>query len=135
MTRKRSLKRWKVVVWEKLSKLVRLRTGGRCMRCRKLKNIQNLQGHHLVPRSHGNYATFCEDNIVALCYYCHYCWWHGDSTWDEQQALIKKWIGLDRYWEIKKASAFPAKYSADDYARMYENFTEQIAKIERGENV
>jgi 5-methylcytosine-specific restriction endonuclease McrA len=109
--------------WKALSKMKRAR--GRCQRCGKVQEPATLDAHHIIPRSKGNYAMFEPDNIIVLCgFYCHRNWWHGISTWDEQMELVKKTIGLDRYYEIKQASNQIVKYSVDDYEEMIENFNQ-----------
>jgi len=119
---KRTLKRWKFLVWQALSKAKRAK--GVCQRCGKVRPPAELDAHHLVPRSKGTYAMFEPDNVVVMCgFYCHRNFWHGSSTWDEQRDLIEKWIGLDRYYEIKQRSNQICKYDADDYAEMLERFT------------
>ncbi len=130
MKKERTIKRWKQLVWAKLSKVVRLRAKNHCMRCGKFKETKRLQAHHLVPKSHGNYAMFCEDNIVALCHYCHLRWWHGSSTWDEQRDLVEKWITLTKYQDIKFESNKTHKYSASDYEKMLADYTEKVKKLE-----
>lgn len=115
----RTLKRWKFLVWEALSKLKR--ADGICMRCGKEKR---LEAHHLVPKSAGNYARFCKDNIVCLCNYCHMRWWHGRAIWDEQRDLVYKWIGKERYDEIKFNSQKSVKYTEEDYEKMLKEYTD-----------
>ena len=117
---KRTIKRWQFLVWQALSK--KKRSIGYCQRCHKQKDPRKLDGHHLIPKSKGNYAKFCEENIVVLCDYCHRRWWHGTSTWDEQKELIEQWIGLPLYWEIKRRANETTKYSEEDYKEMLEKY-------------
>jgi len=127
---KRTKKRWEFLCWQALSKWKR--QSGVCMRCGKTKDPGKLHAHHLIPKSKGTYAKLEPDNVVALCgWYCHKMWWHGQSTWEEQRDLIDKWIGLDRYQEIKLKANFSCKYDEDDYDKMLTFFKEQIAKGEK----
>jgi len=127
MTKSRTIKRWQFLCWEALSKWKR--QSGICRRCGKTKLPKQLNAHHLVTKAHGNYAKFEPDNIVALCgFYCHMRWWHGNSTWDEQRDLIARWIGMDRYWEIKRESSLRAKYTEEDYKKMLILFTDNYYK-------
>lgn len=125
MVKKRTLKRWKIVTWEALSKYKR--QVGMCQRCGKTKEPGLLDAHHLIPKARGNYATFEPDNIVVMCgFWCHKNWWHGQSTWEEQKELIERWIGLRRYYEIKQKATEYCKYDEDDYVRMLEEFKEKL---------
>ena len=121
MAKKRTLKRWKFLAWQALSR--KKRSIGVCQRCGKVKEPKNLDGHHIIRRSKGNYAMFCEDNIIVLCDYCHRRWWHGTSTWEEQRDLVARTIGLDRYEEIKWLCEGTVKYKDYDYEAMIEKWT------------
>ena len=121
--RERTIERWKFLAWQALSR--KKRSIGYCQKCGK-KNVK-LEAHHLITKAHGNYAKFEEDNIVALCYYCHRIFFHGNSTWDEERDFIEKLIGLDRYWEMKRKSSETVKYTAEDYAGMIEGWTDEIS--------
>lgn len=127
---KRTIKRWQELCWKALSKLKR--STHRCQRCGKYhEDIRTLNAHHLIPKSKGNYAKFEPDNIVVLCgFYCHRNWWHGTSTWDEQRDLIERWIGMDRYWEIKRKANDYCKYTEEDYERMLADFEQQLKEVE-----
>ena len=130
MGKKRSLKRWKEVTWQALSKLKRME--GKCQKCGKVKDPRLLDAHHLIPRSKGNYAMFEPDNIVVMCgFYCHRNWWHGTSTWEEQRDIIERTIGLDRYFEIKRKSNQKCSYKEYDYEKMLEVFNGEIEKREK----
>jgi len=128
--RVRTLGRWKFLVWEKLSRLTRLKAKNHCQRCGKWKETKKMQAHHLVPKSQGNYARFCEDNIVSLCHYCHHRWWHGQSVWEDQRDLIEKWIGLTRYQEIKFLSNKRHSYTEEEYDVMLKDLTKRVKEIE-----
>lgn len=121
---KRTIKRWRVVCWEELSKWKR--SSGRCVVCGKQVDPGKMNAHHIVPKSKGNYARFESDNILPMCgFYCHRNWWHGTSTWDEQKAIIEQEIGLKRYWEIKQRANQTIKYREEDYVEMLECFKNQ----------
>lgn len=111
--------------WVALSKYKRRL--GICQRCGKQKEPKDLDAHHLVKKARGNYAKFEPDNIVALCgWYCHRNWWHGQAEWDEQLELIERWIGLERYEEIKREANNTHKYSVEDYEEMIEMYKERL---------
>jgi len=124
----KTLKRWKELTWQALSKWKR--ASGVCQRCGKVKEPRQLDAHHLVHKSKGLYAKFEPDNIVALCgFYCHRNWWHGKAGYEEQMELIEKWIGLDRYNEIRQRSFQKCSYTVDDYKRMIAEFTEKYNEV------
>jgi len=126
---KRTLKRWKFLCWEMLSKWKR--KGGVCFICGKTVGSKKLNAHHLVHKAQGNYAKFEPDNIVPMCgYYCHTMLWHGKMPWDKQRDYIDKWIGLERYWEIRRESHKSHQYKAEDYEKMLKYFTEQYEQEE-----
>ena len=123
--KKRTISRWKKLVWAALSRMKR--ASGICQRCGKVREPKHLDAHHLIPKARGLYAMFEPDNIVVMCgFYCHRNWWHGNSTFDEQQELIERWIGLERYYEIKRKSYEKCQYKEYDYDRMLAEFSKGV---------
>ena len=121
MPKKRTIKRWRTLCWEALSKWKR--SSGRCVVCGKTVDPKKMNAHHVVPKSKGNYARFESDNILPMCgFYCHKMNWHGDMTWDLQREIIDREMGMDRYWEIKRRANDYVKYREEDYAEMLECF-------------
>ena len=60
----RCLRLWK--------KLVKARAGNKCEHCGGTKVIQ---ANHVIPSTNWS-LRFDERNGVALCYRCHFHWWH-----------------------------------------------------------
>lgn len=60
--------------WKKLRKLIIKRDGGYCQRCFKkfnLINSENLQVHHIKPRSEYPELVYDDKNLVTICRRCN----------------------------------------------------------------
>jgi hypothetical protein len=69
--------RKKCVTWAK-KEAIRL-ADGKCQRCgRAKKNGYVMHGSHI--HSEGTYKSMSADvdNILCLCYQCHFYWWHSN---------------------------------------------------------
>lgn len=80
----------------KLHSLV-VRSRGRCERC---GSTSNLQAAHIVPRRYS--VTRCDPEAAwCLCAGCHL---RTTEHADEHMALVEQTIGLERFWELKRAA-------------------------------
>lgn len=80
----------------KLHSLV-VRSRGRCERC---GSTQTLQAAHIIPRRYA--ATRVDpENAWCLCAGCH----RRTTEWaSDHMALVEQTIGLERFWELKRAA-------------------------------
>lgn len=60
--------------WQEFRKLIIQRDGGYCQRCKvkfNLINYENLQVHHIKPRSKYPELIYDEENCITLCRLCN----------------------------------------------------------------
>lgn len=76
-----------------------VRSRGLCERC-GTQDTTKLQAAHIVPRRYS--VTRCDPEAAwALCAGCHL---RTTEHADEHMALVEATIGLDRFWELKRAA-------------------------------
>jgi len=61
---------------------------GRCEHCRK---SAYLQWSHVEPQGRCPHLRYDPDNYYALCWFCHFQWWHKGGS--EVEAWIRQHIG------------------------------------------
>ena len=79
---------------------VKEKAGYKCERCGRSKaNGYVMHGSHVFPE--GTYKSMSaeEDNIICLCYLCHFMFWHK-SPHEASRWFDEKWPG--RYKKLQK---------------------------------
>ena len=106
---------WRRKCVEKAKKLAIERDDWTCQHCGVSKSSgRQIHGSHVFPegRYHGMSADV--ENIKALCYQCHFNWWHKHPI--EAGEWFKKKFP-DRYKRLKKKSLQTIKV---DWKQRYE---------------
>lgn len=84
--------------------VAKLRDNYTCQKCYKTKHQAAIHGSHVIPVSAGDLLSWDVLNIKALCYSCHFHWWHKDpieaSEWFEE-----KFPGRAAYLNAKRVDA------------------------------
>lgn len=101
------------------SQVVRAR--GVCARCGE-REYAKLQAAHIVPRRYS--VTRCDPEAAwALCAGCHL---RTTEHADEHMALVEATIGLERFWELKRAAEVGVKASDAYWQQWVDVLTEQL---------
>ena len=85
----------------KAKKIALERDGYTCQKCGRQKGEWKIHGSHVFPE--GRYVSMSADveNIKALCYSCHFQWWHKNPI--ESSEWFKKQFP-ERYRNLKRRS-------------------------------
>lgn len=104
------------------SELVKLRAGGKCEKCGK---TEQLQSHHIVPRTDWN-LRFDELNGVCLCFRDHFYWAHKDmlgfGKW-----FVEKFPGRGERLELRRRQK--GKPGKQDYTLLRIYLESEIKKF------
>ena len=102
---------------------VRTKAHGICEKC--IKRTKVLHGAHVQSVRHE--ATCAdEDNLMALCYHCHFNVWHKYPL-EAAEWFEKKWPG--RYKRLQKKAQSIVKYTDQDWKGIYEKLKEQSKNL------
>lgn len=80
----------------------------KCLRC---GTTEKLQGSHIWPKGHYRKLEFDSDNIIFLCYRCHFYFWHKSPL--AAAEWIKTVIPLERYNRLKLRAYVTGEGSRD----------------------
>lgn len=95
-------------------KLVRLESKGICERCGKYTSV--IHGAHVESVRH---EMTCADteNIIALCFHCHFEFWHKYPM-EASEWFKSKWPG--RYERLRERAQQNPDYSVEDWKSIYQ---------------
>lgn len=83
------------------SKYIRSKANWKCEACGKdyRENPQGLHCSHYFGRGREN-TRFDEENCIALCFYHHRLWGHGDERYSYTEFMEKR-LGKQRFMALK----------------------------------
>ena len=110
--------------WELLSMLMR-KERKFCERC---GSPDNLQVHHIIPKARGNAVYFLRDNLLVLCRGCHF-WWHTKASPEEEQELIDKVIGSERWAEVEAIKNTRLEIKPHDLEELIKTYKAQLEAL------
>ena len=101
------------------SRLVRLRAGGKCEYCGKLKLLPHLQCSHFHGRRKRS-TRYDPDNAVGVCFSCHQ--YLGSNPYQHTE-FFKKHLGSEKFDALNIRAEIPMKV---DKEKMEASLLEKI---------
>ena len=117
--KKRSRKRWCVVLDGLCRDIIRLIHDNRCARCGEYITGSNSHPHHIVPKGKGaSKRRFDLLNLILFCFQCHKPFWHDNPLdgmeWFEQSEYKARLPYLERYRYGKTSKISEAELEAKE---------------------
>lgn len=94
---------------KEVSRIVRAR--GVCAHCKKGAEEVTLQCSHIIGRR--NLSTrFDLENCLALCYRCHFHWWHKEPVLADK--WLQEYLGEVKYQALISRAAAIKKWTLEE---------------------
>lgn len=109
----------------KMSLLVRMKSGGRCEKCLKIKGVKGLENSHFHGRRKKS-VRWSLDNCSALCHGCHR--YFTENPADHTAWMIKK-LGIDRFNLLTLQANTPCFMLKGDYEVLNMWLDQELEKL------
>lgn len=107
------------------SEVCRIQWNGRCGTCRNAGTAQ----HHFFGKHSGGFGVRWDtDNLIWLCFTCHFRQIHDDGKTEPARDAIIKRIGSDRFNDVKKKASQTRKYAIFELEAILERLNGIIEK-------